>query len=39
MAKKINILVVEPGKAPRPARVKNTLRTFSEIVGGSIEMG
>ena len=39
MAKKINILVVEPGKAPRPARVKNTLRTFSEIVGGSLEMG
>ena len=39
MAKKINILVVEPGKAPRPARVKNTLPTFSEIVGGSIEMG
>ena len=39
MAKKINILVVEPGKAPRPARVKNTLQTFSEIVGGPVEVG
>ena len=39
MSKKINILVVEPGKAPRPARVKNTLQTFSEIVGGPVEVG
>lgn len=39
MAKKINILVVEPGKAPRPARVKNTLQTFSEIVGEPVEVG
>lgn len=39
MAKRINILVVEPGKAPRPARVKNTLQTFSEIVGGPVEVG
>lgn len=28
MAKEINVLVVEPGKAPRPAKVKNTLETF-----------
>ena len=34
MAKEINVLVVEPGKAPRPAKVKNTLETFSEIVAG-----
>ena len=28
MAKEINVLVVEPGKAPRPAKVKNTLEPF-----------
>ena len=39
MNKEIDILVVEPGKAPRPARVKDTLETFSEIVGGPIEAG
>ena len=39
MAKEINVLVVEPGKAPRPAKVKNTLETFSEIVGGPVEAG
>lgn len=39
MAKKINILVVEPGKAPRPARVKNTMHTFAQIIGGSVEVG
>lgn len=39
MSKKINVLVVEPGKAPRPARVKNTLHTFAQIIGGPIELG
>ena len=39
MAREIDILVVEPGKAPRPARVTDTLETFSEIVGGPIEAG
>ena len=39
MSKKINVLVVEPGKAPRPARVKNTLHTFAQIIGGPIEVG
>ncbi len=39
MAKQIDVLVVEPGKAPRPARVTNTLDTFAEIVGGPIEAG
>ena len=39
MAREINILVVEPGKAPRPAKVMDTLDAFSEIVGGPIEMG
>lgn len=39
MAKEINILVVEPGKPPRPARARNTLETFTEIVGGPVEAG
>ena len=39
MTKQIDVLVVEPGKAPRPARVTNTLETFAEIVGGPIEAG
>ncbi len=39
MTKEINILVVEPGKAPRPAKALNTLETFAEIVGGPVEVG
>ena len=39
MTKEINVLVVEPGRAPRPARVRNTLETFAEIVGGPVEAG
>ena len=39
MEKKIDILVVEPGKAPRPVQVKDSLETFAEIVGGPIEAG
>lgn len=39
MAKEINVLVVEPGKAPRPARVRNTLENFAQIVGGPVEAG
>ena len=39
MTKEIDILVVEPGKAPRPARVEDTLETFQKIVNGPIEAG
>lgn len=39
MARKIDILVVEPGKAPRTATVEDTLETFQKIVGGPIEAG
>ena len=39
MTQEINILVVEPGKAPRPAKVENTLETFAKIVGGPVEAG
>ena len=36
MAKKIDILVVEPGEAPRPAKVEDTLEAFQQIVGGRV---
>lgn len=39
MSKLIDILVVEPGKAPRPARVENTLEKMADIVGGQPEIG
>ena len=39
MANEINILVVEPGEAPRPAKVEDTLEAFQQIVGGPIEAG
>lgn len=39
MTREIDILVVEPGKAPRPDRVADTLETFQKIVGGPIEAG
>ncbi len=39
MAKQIDILLVEPGKNPRPAKVEDTLEAFQEVVGGPIEAG
>ena len=39
MANEINILVVEPGKAPYPTKVEDTLDAFQQIVGGPIEAG
>ena len=39
MEHEINILVVEPGKAPRPARVEYSLENLSQIVGGELAMG
>ena len=39
MEHEINILVVEPGKPPRPARVVYSLETFSQLVGGALAMG
>ena len=36
MAREISVLIVEPGKPPRPAKVKNTEDAFAEIVGGPI---
>lgn len=39
MANKIDVLVVEPGRTPRLARVEDTLEAFEEIVGGPVETG
>ncbi len=39
MEQKINILIVEPGKAPRLAKADDTLEAFQKIVGGPIEVG
>ena len=39
MDQKINVLIVEPGKDPRPAAVEDTLEVFQQIVGGPIEAG
>lgn len=39
MDQKINVLIVEPGKEPRPAAVEDTLEAFQQIVGGPIEAG
>lgn len=35
----INILIVEPGKAPRPAIMQNTLEAAERIVGGTVQIG
>ena len=39
MDQKINVLIVEPGKEPRPATVEDTLEAFQQIVGSPIEAG
>lgn len=39
MEHEIDILVVEPGRPPRPARVAYSLDTFSQLVGGELSMG
>lgn len=38
MNETITIMIVEPGKAPRPARVVNTLDNLQAIVGGKLEI-
>lgn len=39
MEHEIDILVIEPGKPPRPARVDYSPETLSQIVGGELAMG
>lgn len=37
MAELMRILIVEPGKAPRPATIEHTLENLQDIVGGTIQ--
>lgn len=39
MSKQIEVLMIEPGKPPRPAVVQNTLAAMEETLGGSIQIG
>lgn len=39
MNNNINILIVEPGKAPRPAVTANTLEAAERLVGGAVQVG
>ena len=39
MEDNISVLIVEPGKEPRPATVKGNLEAFEQIVGGPTDLG
>ena len=39
MRNRINILAVEPGKAPRPVSLPDTVEAAEEFFGGSAELG
>ena len=39
MDRKINVLIVEPGKSPRLSTIADNLETLQQIVGGPIEAG
>jgi len=39
MSGEINVLLVEPGKAPCSVRVRNTERTFERLLGGRVDTG
>lgn len=39
MDQKIDILIVEPGKAPHRSTVRDSLESLQQIVGGPIEVG
>jgi len=39
MTKEIEVLVVEPGTAPRVARTENSLEAFGKMIGGPVETG
>lgn len=38
-SRNINVLIVEPGKAPRPAAIPNTLEAVEAAVGGTAQVG
>lgn len=37
MNEKITVLLVEPGKYPKPIEIEDTLKAMQEVVGGDIE--
>ena len=39
MTDMMDILIVEPGKAPRPAQIPNTLEAVEESLGGTVQVG
>lgn len=39
MTQNMDILIVEPGKAPRPAQLPNTLEALEEALGGPVQVG
>ena len=39
MSKIMDILIVEPGKAPRPAAIPNTMEAVETILGGTAQAG
>lgn len=39
MSKNMDILIVEPGRAPRPASIPDTLEAARKAVGGEIQVG
>lgn len=39
MAQEMEILIVEPGKAPHPAAIANTLEAVEQTLGGAVQVG
>jgi len=39
MTNNMDILIVEPGKPPRPAQLDNTLEAMEKILGGAVQVG
>lgn len=39
MTDMMDVLIVEPGKAPRPAQVPNTLEAMEGALGGTVQIG
>lgn len=39
MVQNMDILIVEPGKAPRPATLPNTLEAVEAFLGGAVQVG
>ncbi len=39
MTQNMDILIVEPGRAPRPAVIPNTLESVETVLGGAVQVG